>query len=243
MSDRSHSLPDRFHVPAPWPSDVVSIAGQEAHHLLHVMRKSKGDRIEIFDGAGRSAEAEIIEARRRDVEARIVSPPVDENTRSTGQVSIAVSPPKGERLKSMIEKLTEVGVDRIVLLETERTVVHPGETRVDKLEQTVIAACKQCRRNTLPTIIPAMPLADAVAACGSSAIWVADQHGSQASASATSPQDVCCFVGPEGGLTTGEMQQLSAAGASTVSLSPYVLRVETAAVLAAGWLIGRNRAE
>jgi 16S rRNA (uracil1498-N3)-methyltransferase len=245
MSDRSSPPLDRFYVPGQWPSDVVAVTGSEAHHLLHVLRKSRGDRIEIFDGRGRSAEAEIIDVGRREVEVRILSQSADTKVERAGQVWIAAAPPKGERLKGMIEKLTEVGADRIVLLETERSVVHPGETKFDKLQQVAIAACKQCRRNTLPEIVPALSIDTAIGQFAHAELWVADRNGKAATSASPSDRSrpACCFVGPEGGLTAGELQRLMAAGANPVSLGPHVLRVETAAVLAAGWLMGRNRAE
>ncbi len=246
MPDRTTLKLDRFHVPGEWPSDVVAIVASEAHHLLHVLRKSRGDRIEIFDGSGRSAEAEVIDLGRRNVEVRIVSQSITQDVEAKSQVWLAVAPPKGERLKNMIEKLTEVGVDRILLLDTERTVVHPGETKVDKLEQVAIAACKQCRRNTLPEIVTPLSMDDALAMFPAGAmIWVADQNGRHAlqDDSGATMQYECCLVGPEGGFTPTELHQLDTAGAKSVSLGSYVLRVETAAVLAAGWLIARNRPE
>lgn len=235
---------DRFYIPGPWPSDVLTLAESEAHHLLHVLRKARGDRIAIFDGQGQSAEAEVISLGRRDAEARVISQVVRE-TATLDAVWVAVAPPKGERLKNMIEKLTEVGVDRIILLNTERTVVHPGDARTDKLQQAAIAACKQCGRNRLPEIVPATPLDAALEACKDATIWVADQQGRSdwPRASNSNPCLDCGFVGPEGGFTPSEERQFEAAEARPLSLSRHILRIETAAVLAAGWLMGRHRAE
>ena len=82
---------DRFYVPGDWPSDVVSIDDAEAHHLLHVLRKRKGDRIEIFDGRGRSAEAEVLSLGRSAVEVRIVSRPELHEPSLDNGVTIAVA--------------------------------------------------------------------------------------------------------------------------------------------------------
>ncbi len=236
---------DRFYIPGEWPSDVVAMGESEAHHLSHVLRKQRGDHIEIFDGCGRSAEAEVTSVGRRDVEVRVLTHPHHQETPAAAQVWLAVAPPKGERLKQMIEKLTEIGVTRITLLNTERSVVLPGESKLDKLQQVAIAACKQCRRNTLPEMTPNQAIDDVLNECGSStSLWVADQRGSATYAPLEQKRDGdCCFIGPEGGFTESERDQLQSAGAKPVSFSPHVLRIETAAVLAAGWLMGRNRAE
>lgn len=236
---------DRFYIPGEWPSDVVALEESEAHHLSHVLRKRQGDRVEIFDGRGRCAEAEVVSISRREAEVRIVTPSLREAVEPATGVSIAVAPPKGDRLKSMIEKLTEVGADRIMLLHTERSVVQPSDAKLDKLEQVAIAACKQCRRNSLPEIVQAATIDAALASCDSqSSLWVADQKGQRAiDTDSIANKSACCFIGPEGGFTATERAQLTSAGARAVSFSPYVLRIETAAMLAAGWLIGRNQPE
>ena len=135
--------------------DSVELEGTEAHHLLHVLRAKVGDRLGLFNGAGAEALTEIVNIRKRSAELRLLetwSIPAESRT-----LTIAAAMPKGDRARWLIEKSTELGVTRLIPLRTQRSVVEPGESKMDKLEQAVIAACKQCGRSHLMTISPLMP--------------------------------------------------------------------------------------
>jgi 16S rRNA (uracil1498-N3)-methyltransferase len=237
---------DRFYIAGPWRDDRLQVEGSEAHHLLHVLRKRAGDRIEVFDGQGRSAEAEVVAIGRSDAQVLVLAWPPAEPSPPSDSIWLAAAPPKRDRLHLMIEKLTEIGVDRIILLDAERTELSPREAKLEKLEQVAIAACKQCGRNTLPRIVAPRTPEDVVSEVKPLAnLWLADQHGDRSAAILPneSTRTQCCFVGPEGGFAESEMQTLQAAGAKCVSFSRYTLRIETAAALAAGWMLSRKCAE
>ena len=134
-------------------------------------------------------------------------------------LEIAAPVPKGDRAQFLIEKLTELGVTTFTPLQTARSVVHPRETKLDKLERYVIEASKQCGRNVLMKIGPlttwtnyvrreGLPDRRLVAHLGESAIL----SGRAALA------DVVAAVGPEGGFTDEEVEQVRAAGWATVNL-------------------------
>lgn len=126
-------------------SDQVTITEAEAHHLIHVLRSRVGSELTLFDGRGTEAAARVVSMSRRDLSCSILSRTLHVRPTLTELIVIA-SPPKADRLKWMVEKLTEIGVDRFVLLNTSRTVTTPGETRLDKIHSNMIAACKQCQR-------------------------------------------------------------------------------------------------
>jgi len=233
-------MPDRFYVPGEW-SQFLELDGTEAHHLARVLRAVPGDGIQIFDGSGKSAAATVMGVQKRTVKLQ-VSLPVQMSCRPTPEVVLATAVPKGDRLAWMIEKVTELGVDRFIPLSTERGVVKPSDQKLHKAEQTVIAACKQSGRNHLMTIEPISSLSQLMARTDLQAARCL-MGAQQADNYATILRNECCdyrrlvvIIGPEGGLTTEEQSFLQQAGVQPVSLSPQILRIETAAVAFAAWL-------
>ncbi|MCA9048335.1 MAG: 16S rRNA (uracil(1498)-N(3))-methyltransferase [Planctomycetaceae bacterium] len=138
---------------------VARLSDAEAHHAIHVMRMHPGDILQLTDGGGTVAEGKIVATGRRSVEVEIVSSrkvPLPNRPALT----VAAAAPKGDRLKWMIEKLTEIGVDRFVPLSTTRSVVDPRTSRLEKLQGTVIAAMKQSGRAFLMKLEPPVSIRD-----------------------------------------------------------------------------------
>jgi 16S rRNA (uracil1498-N3)-methyltransferase len=224
--------------------DEVAIDESEAHHLLHVLRLKPGDTLSLFDGRGTEVDAVIDRNSRREVFCTITSRRAAGMPKRSGLTVIA-APPKAERLKWMVEKLTEIGVDRLILLDSERTVVTPAESRVDKLRSTVISACKQCRRNELMVLSPlqkfATVLEDIVSQRLPGRHFIA--HPNQPNAShtvlenGTVDQSRLLLIGPEGGFTDAELQAAIESGGKTLQWPSTILRVETAAVVFATQLL------
>lgn len=226
-------------------SDEVVIDDSEAHHLLHVLRLKPGDTLSLFDGCGSEADATIIRSTRREVFCTISNrkPGV---THNRSGLTVIAAPPKAERLKWMVEKLTEIGVDRLILLQSERTIVTPAESRVEKLRSNVISACKQCRRNELMELSPIQTYSAVLNDITSQRL--PGQHyiahpSPPAAAPAISPNSIAeshlrlLLIGPEGGFTDAEVQAAIESGSLTIQWPSTILRVETAAVVFAAQLL------
>jgi 16S rRNA (uracil1498-N3)-methyltransferase len=236
---------DRFLHPDLSGSSVVLDEG-ESHHLARVLRKQIGDEIELFDGKGGACRA-IVTRVGKSVAVELVEPRRGPAA-SKGGVRVACAVPKGERFKWLVEKLTEIGVDELQPLITRRSVVEPGDAKIERLEQQVIAACKQCGRNDLMAIHRAVSWADFLAG-SHGRLFIADQTGTSpqtvesggghASTPAESLAWTTIAVGPEGGWTDEELRLGRSAG-TAVALCPYILRVETAAILGGAWLVQRK---
>lgn len=227
----------------------VRIEDAEAHHLLHVLRVRTGETIELFDGRGLLAEGRITEVSRRHLDAEIL---YRRHVPASAllPLTVAAAPPKGDRLKWMVEKLTELGVARLILLHSERTVVTPGETRLDKLRSMVIGACKQSGRPrllqleglTTPAELlqshagqsPAVPMYLAHPDHRPAARWPGDVRGSSQQSAA---EGALLLIGPEGGFTAEEVDTFTARGARTIAWPETILRIETAAVTFAALLL------
>ncbi len=197
-------------VAAPVPDDAT------AHHLRRVLRLRDGALVTVTDGAGRWRPCRLsgttLEA---DGVTASVDPPVT-------PVTIAVAPPKGERLEWLVQKCTEVGVDQLVLLVAERSVVRWDADRaarqLERLRRIAAEAAMQSRRVWLPTVTGPVAAAEVLPTA------VAAEPGGRP----VGPGDAVVAIGPEGGWSPGEL----AAAADRVSLGDTVLRVETAAVVA-----------
>ncbi|HUG20500.1 MAG TPA: RsmE family RNA methyltransferase [Planctomycetaceae bacterium] len=212
----------------------IRISGAEAHHLIHVMRTAVGESVELFDGRGNVARGELVELRRN--EALIDAGEVQHTTRPSGPVLISAVP-KGDRFRWLVEKATELGVSRLIPVTTELSVVAPRESKIEKQEQTVVAACKQSGRNWLMQVDTLRTLEQATEENRETVLkYVADPAGESLPATNGSAGDSPVFViGPEGGLTSSELDRLEARGYEKIRLGPSILRIETAAVSLAGW--------
>lgn len=194
-----------------------ALSESDAHHLFRVLRIEEGEVVSVTDGRGGWRLCRTRAGRLEPTSDVVVERPV------ASPVTIGVAIPKTDRPEWIVQKLTELAVDRIVLLHADRSVVRwdqrRAEKHLDRLRRVAVEAVQQCRRVTVPAIdgpVPAMSfLPDAVAA---------EPGGRPDDGSAR-----IVAIGPEGGWTDREL----AAARGRVSFGPTVLRVETAALVAA----------
>ncbi|MGL4464682.1 MAG: RsmE family RNA methyltransferase [Planctomycetia bacterium] len=203
----------------------------ESHHLATVRRRA-GTTVELFDGAGLSATAEVETCGRRESLLRILShrrDPVDDHP----PLTLAVAAPKGDRLVHLIEKGTELGVARFILLKTERSVVDPGDAKLDRLRRTAIEACKQCGRNRLPLIDGPTPFVDLLKAVPNGLLLDVQPAVEPRAALSAGADGVTAAIGPEGGWTDAERRAAFDHGWRPYHIPGHVLRIETAALATA----------
>jgi 16S rRNA (uracil1498-N3)-methyltransferase len=229
----------RYYHPQITATDELELEGQEAHHLLHVMRARAGEPLRLFDGAGNECLGEIIQTNRATAKIRVIERFTCDRELAT-QLTIAVALPKGDRQKVLVEKLVELGVHGIIPLSTDRSVVNAKENVAKRLERVVIEASKQCGRNRLLKI--ADPLSSVQlwrATKPNSLRWLAHPEGGISISEAVPkqlPAQIIVAVGPEGGWTDDELAGAASAGWLRIGLGPRILRIETAALaVAAFW--------
>ncbi len=205
---------------------------QESHHAATVLRLRVGDAAVVFDGRGGWADAVLVRVGREGVRVRVDEPGHDE--RQPIRLTIATAIPKGKRWQTLVEKCTELGADRIIPLLTERSVAK-GEGDAAKWRRWAIEAAKQCRRTWMPEIREPARLADVLLLAESegAVLLLADREGGAPARYRERVEraagGVVAMIGPEGGLSDGECVYCRNHGALGVRLSPFVLRVETAA--------------
>lgn len=215
---------------------TVELVGSEAHHLHNVYRLKTGDEVELFDGAGTLATALIEKATSKSVLLKIADLEKIEKP-DEPEVVIAVSLPKGERFDWLMEKCTELGVDRITPVIFERTVKQPRNPKiVERWRNITIAAAKQCRRIFLPQIDAPFPLSEALSALkkqyNKAEILVGGLEPKSPAliTQRLGTKDTVAVIGPEGGITESEKAILENCGAKFVRLTNTILRIETAAL-------------
>ena len=226
---------DRFFIsPDQWES--ATLTGDEAKHCARVMRKRAGDVIEIFDGAGRSSQAEIIFVAKERVELKMGEPKTNQPLKP--EVTLAVGIPKGKTMELIIQKAVELGVARIIPLTSSQGNVKistgDAEKKRQKWQRVSLEASKQCGQNFLPQ----------VASPSSVNSWLEQENDSLKIVAALrdesknlkeilSPsrvEKITFLVGPEGDFSSEEYEAAFQKGYQPVSLGDLVLRVETAAL-------------
>jgi 16S rRNA (uracil1498-N3)-methyltransferase len=229
-------MSERFFLSMPPRDGRAVLVGDEARHLARVMRCTVGDEVVVFDGSGTAWRGRVASIARDEVGLDLGEAMTDPRPTRV-PLTLAVALPKGERQKWLVEKLTELGVDRLVPLATVRGVAEATPAAVERLSRGVIEACKQCGRDALMQIGGPKSITEVVGDAGSGTVLlVADRDGIPLEEIATEGNRVVALVGPEGGLTEGEIATVEAAGGRRVSLGPHVLRVETAAIALAARL-------
>lgn len=228
-------MPHRFYAVFDAGDSLVELSGAEAHHLLHVLRLGVADEVLLFDGRGNQATATVESTSRGAAMLRIMAVTADAPDRGPSIV-LASAVPKGDRWGWLVEKATELGVERLVPLTTAHSVVHPGAAKLDRTRQTVIAACKQSGRSSLMLLDELTNWADFVAREFSQRRGVVSDRtglpwGEVSDSLAGVP--LVLAVGPEGGFNPEEINVARQAGAVFVNLGELTLRIETAALVLA----------
>jgi 16S rRNA (uracil1498-N3)-methyltransferase len=203
---------------------------EDLHHLLRVLRLRDGEAVGLSDGQGAWRLGRLVlGAGRSDADLEVVGP-VQVDPLPTPTITVGLALPKGDRAEWAVQKLTELGVDAIAVLDTERSVVRwegdRAETGLARLSRVARQAAAQSRRTRLPTISGPLRVADFATATTAAA-----EPGAPAGPSLRQPT---VLVGPEGGWGESELPSEMA----RVALGPGVLRTETACLAAANLLVG-----
>jgi 16S rRNA (uracil1498-N3)-methyltransferase len=206
---------------------MPTLSVDDAHHLARVLRLRDGERVTASDGRGRWRECRFVGV------GLAVAGEVESESRS-GDVTVLFALSKGDKPETAVQKLTELGVARIVPFVAERSVVkwdgEKSQRNLERLRKVAREAAMQSRQVHLPRIDDVHPsLAVAIEAVGDVAL--AEPGGAPVDASVSA-----IAVGPEGGFTPAEV-----AGRRTVALPGGILRAETAAVVAGALLVDRHR--
>jgi 16S rRNA (uracil1498-N3)-methyltransferase len=213
------------------------LSDDDAHHLSKVLRMRAGEEVIVGDGAGQWArttwtgsDEALVPIEGRTGPGGDGSVQFDPAPRPS--LTVAFAPTKGERPEWVVQKLTELGVDRIVPITSARSVVRwdgaRGTNAVERMRRVAREAALQCRRVWLPEVTEVTPFAALVGLGGPGQVVLAQLSGDR-----PAPTHAVVAVGPEGGWSDEELD----CGLPKVGFGLSVLRAETAAVTAGALMV------
>jgi 16S rRNA (uracil1498-N3)-methyltransferase len=233
--------------PLPSVGTHVTLAGDEGRHAAVVRRIRPGEMIMLGNGRGRAIRGVVVEVRGHclviEVVNHLVSPA--ESRRFVAAQALA----KGDRSELAVEMMTEMGVDEIVPWQASRSIVRwPADRTARSLAKwraTAREATKQCRRLSVPHVsepVTTRQLTQRVASVDLALLLHEEAKESIAEVDLPTAGTVLIIIGPEGGISEEELQELRRSGARPVSISDAVLRTSTAGVVAlAGLKLRRDQ--
>lgn len=219
--------------------ETVEVGGGDGHHLARVLRLRAGETVTVADGRGVWRPYRVVNVASAAVHLEAAGS-IEREPAPSERLAVAFALTKGDKPELVVQKLTELGVDRIVPVLGERSVSRPDPDRagatVERWRRIAREAARQCRRATLPAVEDLGPLA---ALAGHPALVVAERGGLPAGSLGAPPGDeLLVVIGPEGGLAPPEVDALKPW--ARLDLGSHVLRAETAALAAAVLLSARR---
>jgi len=231
----------RFHAPPAafnYTDKTVTLTADEARHLRDVLRLKTGDEVYVFDGRGREFRCSVIKALRDTAELRIEAEVEPAKPESQLQLNLCVALLKGEKFDLVVQKATELGVQRITPLVTRYADIHlrdqsDAAKRVTRWQRIALEAAKQSGRAFVPEI--SLPVAFESLEAGGLGVMFSERGGV---ALETLPQSdtITVLVGSEGGWSDEEIESARARDFHVITLGGRVLRAETAAITVAALL-------
>ena len=226
--------------PAAWRADEMELAEAEVHHLHTVLRARVGDRVTLFDGRGHSAEAELLRLDRRGARLRVLQ----QHVREAPAVELVLIQgiPREQKMDLVVQKATELGVTRILPVQTDHAVMRlrpdNEDAKRERWQKIALNAAKQCGSDWLPAVAPVQDLATCLSTMPRVDLFLLCSLDPDArplreiigQAREAHPRSLAVLVGPEGDLSGAERAAARNAGARSASLGSLVLRSETAAL-------------
>ncbi len=222
------------------PGARIELPAAAGVHLAKVLRVRSGDELILFAGDGREFPASVESVRGTKVavaigEARTV------DRESPIAVTLLQCIARADRMDLIVQKATELGVARIVPVQSRRGVVRLPAAQADSKaahwRAIAVSACEQCGRNRLPGIEAPRRLTDYLAELPPGGVrLLLDPDVPSGRAASEVGREVTVAVGPEGGFDEEEIEAFRLSGFHAMSLGPRVLRTETAAIAALTWL-------
>ena len=225
-----------FYVDSIPPADSATLLdAKEAKHALSSRRLAPGDRVMLFDGFGTVAEAVLTGNRAVSGDLEVEVETSRRMTPPTPRIELAASLPKGDRMSTMLDMATQVGMSAFRPLTCDHSVITADQKRrdpSDRWRRVMLEACKQSRRSWMPELLeaasPAAVVADAEAR--GAMVVMGDANGTPPNGIEIDADVVVVLVGPEGGFSPTEFEMLKAQGVVPIRIGDGVLRVEAAAV-------------
>lgn len=221
-------------------NNTCIIEGEDVKHISKVLRYKIGEKLEICDSDNNEFICEITNIDKSTVELDILEK-VDIKRESDLKIKLYQGLPKGPKMEMILQKLTEVGVDEIILVQTKRSVAKVDDKKEDKKlerwERIIYEAAKQSKRGKIPKLRGVLSFKEALADMKNNDFNIAPYENERTKSikqaiKGLDINNIGIFVGPEGGFDEEEIEHIESIKGQSVSLGPRILRTETASVVA-----------
>ncbi|MFQ5477610.1 MAG: 16S rRNA (uracil(1498)-N(3))-methyltransferase [Candidatus Binatia bacterium] len=223
-------------------TDRAVLIGTGLHHVRNVLRLKPGDELIVFDGNGREALG-VLELYQGETGVVRLLAETAASTESSLDLMIAPCLAKGKKIDLVVEKVVELGADRICVVTSDRSIGQPGDDaamrRVERWRRIAVSAAEQSGRTQIPVVERIRPLEEFLASKPENALGLLFTTEADQDPPATLRQRypntfrVVAVLGPEGGFTKRELDMGRDYGFQDVGMGPRTLRTETAAIVAA----------
>ena len=213
--------------------DKAIITGDEAKHISRVLRMKKGDSVTLCDGEGTFFEAVLTNFDEKSVTADILSQRKAE-TEPKLKITLYQGVPKNPKLETIVQKAVEIGVVRIVPVDTKRAVAKlDKKEKIERLQKIALEAAKQSKRGIVPEVSATISFKDAVSEAKKADLAIIPyeeetENSLKGVLSGKKAQSVSIMIGPEGGFDKEEIKLALSSGITPVTLGKRILRTETA---------------
>ncbi|HBR30952.1 MAG: 16S rRNA (uracil(1498)-N(3))-methyltransferase [Eubacteriales bacterium] len=230
------STPRVFITGTPFCGDTVRISGSDAHHILNVLRLRRGEKILVCDMKRTEFDGTITEISDGELSV-ILSGSRQSSSEFPFSVNLYQGVPKGDKLDTIVQKAVELGVTSVIPVICERSVSKPDEKafakKIERLNRIAASASSQCGRGILPKVLPPLSFSNACKEMKCSEISFICYEGDGTVPIKTflcekKPGSISFLIGPEGGLSAGEVNTAIAHDIPIVGLGNRILRTETA---------------
>lgn len=250
----------RFFInPTQITGQTVTLLDDQARQIVGVLRLRVGERIGVLDNGGGLYEVVLTAVNRHRVTGEIVGKTAVA-TEPTTHITLYQSILKRDKFEWVLQKGTEIGISRFVPVVTERSLAqHVKDNKYDRWQRILTEAAEQAERGIIPELAEACSFAEALTMAQTADLaliaWAREKEARLSSYLSPLKQQptphVALFTGPEGGFSPAEITQAQQANVRPTTLGPRILRTETAAMVAAAfvlyememrdWEIGRSR--
>ena len=232
----------RFFIPQLYNEEMY-IEGVDARHISKVLRMQPGDKLQIVSDDGVSAMAEITAIASERVSVRCLEK-LAESHEPRVRLVLAEGLAKGEKMDFIIQKAVEMGAYSVIPVAMEHSVVRldgaKAAKKVERWQKIAESAAKQSKRDIIPQVQPVQSMAEMLANCDCTTKIIAYEcedrlslkAALKAAEAAGGIKELLLIIGPEGGISEGELELARQAGAVPVSLGRRILRAETAGLVA-----------
>ncbi|HIK32744.1 MAG TPA: 16S rRNA (uracil(1498)-N(3))-methyltransferase [Oscillatoriales cyanobacterium M59_W2019_021] len=225
--------------PSQFDPPSIALTPEQQHYLSRVLRLKSGDRF-VAIVPGEQWWLSSLERQSSGEFSAIALDPLDVRTELPIAITLIAALPKGNGFDEVVRSCTELGVNTIQPISSDRTVLSPSPQKLERWRRIIREAAEQSERQTLPILNDPLPFTEAIARCHTlDRRYICLARGERPSllqclqtAEKGSLETIAIAVGPEGGWTPPEVERAIAAGFQPVSLGRRVLRAVTAPIVA-----------